>query len=143
MVVDLRGIEPGDRLGRKEGGKEIRAGLGQFVEREAAAGDVGKDCHQAGAGRGLQHDIRRRDRRSGDSREAQRKRRAELLKRLAFLGTPCMGRQQTRDFRQRRETRLGRCCFAEQCAAEFAQQEDCGDFTCVIGVFPVPEAGSV
>ena len=57
----LRRIEARDGNGRKEGGDEGGAGIGQLVEDQCAAGDLGQDGEQAGAGRGLQDAIGRRD----------------------------------------------------------------------------------
>ncbi len=57
MIVDLGGVEARDGNGRKEGGEQIGAGLGQFVEDEIGAGDLREDREQARAGRGLQHPV--------------------------------------------------------------------------------------
>ena len=43
VVVNLRGIEAGDRKGRKEGSEEVSPGVGQFVEDQTAARDFGED----------------------------------------------------------------------------------------------------
>ena len=79
MIVDLRRVEAGDGDGRKEVVEQRRAGLGQLVQHERAAGDLGEDGEQAGAGRRLQHAIGRRDGGCGAGREAERDRRRELL----------------------------------------------------------------
>ncbi len=55
----MRRVEPGDGDARKELAEERGAGVGEFVEHERAAGELGEDGEQAGAGRGLQHDDRR------------------------------------------------------------------------------------
>ena len=65
MIVDLGRVEAGDGDIRKEGGQEVGAGVGQLVQHERAAGDLGQDSEKAGASGRLQHAISRRDRRSG------------------------------------------------------------------------------
>ena len=72
MIVDLRGVEARDGDGRKEGGEQRRPGLGQFVQHERAAGDLGQDGEEAGSGRRLQHAVRRPDGGCGQGREAER-----------------------------------------------------------------------
>jgi len=49
MIVDLRSIEPRHGDGRKEGGEQRGAGLGQLVECERAAGDFRQNGEKAGA----------------------------------------------------------------------------------------------
>ena len=46
VVVNLRRIEAGDGKSREEGGEEVGAGVGQFVEDQTAAGDFGEDRHR-------------------------------------------------------------------------------------------------
>jgi hypothetical protein len=55
MIVDLGRVETGDGNGREEKRQQAGAGVGQLVEDERAAGDLGEDGEQAGAGRRLQH----------------------------------------------------------------------------------------
>ena len=54
MIIDLRGIEPGDRSAREKQPKEIDAGFGQLVQRKIAARDLGKDRQEPGPGRRLE-----------------------------------------------------------------------------------------
>jgi hypothetical protein len=61
VIVDLGGIEARDGNGRKEGGKQRRPGLGQLVQHDRPARDLGQDGEQAGSGRRLQHAVRRPD----------------------------------------------------------------------------------
>ena len=63
MIVDLRGVEARDGNGRKEGGEQLRARLGEFVEDQGTARRLREDREQARAGRRLQHAVARRDRR--------------------------------------------------------------------------------
>ena len=86
MIVDLGGVEPCDGKGRKEGREKIGAGLGEFVEDQRTADALGKDRHKAGARRGLQHHIVRRDRGRRQRGKAEWQRRAELLEALTFFG---------------------------------------------------------
>jgi hypothetical protein len=59
MIVDLGRVEAGDGNGREEKRQQAGAGVGQLVEDERAAGDLGEDGEQAGAGRRLQHPVGR------------------------------------------------------------------------------------
>ena len=59
MIVDMRRIVAGDRRRGKQRAEQLGAGLGEFVENEPRAGELGEDGEQAGAGRGLQHEIGR------------------------------------------------------------------------------------
>jgi hypothetical protein len=98
MIVDLRRVETGDGNGREEKRQQAGAGVGQLVEDERAAGDLGEDGEQAGAGRRLQHPVGRSDGRGVGGDQAERDRRRELLEGLAFRRTPRMRRQQVGDF---------------------------------------------
>jgi len=49
MIVDLGRVEAGDGNGREEKRQQAGAGVGQLVEDERAAGDLGEDSQQAGA----------------------------------------------------------------------------------------------
>src|SRR3546814_14537089 len=75
MIVDLGRIEAADRNGRKERGQKTGAGVGQLVQNERAACNHGQDSEKAGAGGWLQHAVGRRDTRSGQRGNAERKRR--------------------------------------------------------------------
>ena len=67
MIVDLRRVEAGDGDVREKMAEQIGAGLGQLVQHERTAGELGKDGEQAGAGRRFQNPIGRRDGRRGDA----------------------------------------------------------------------------
>ena len=143
MIVDLRGVEAGDGSGRKEVAEQIGAGFGQFIEDQRAASRLREDGKQAGAGRGFQHTVARRDRSRSQCGKAEWNRRRELLKRLAFLGTARVRRQQRDDFRQHGKPCSRRGGFAEKRLSVFAQEQDCRDLARLIGGFPVPGAGGV
>jgi hypothetical protein len=101
MVVDLCSIEPRDlNATAKEMIEQRRAGLGQLVQDQNAAGELGEDGEQARPGRRLKNAIGRRDRQRGACGQPERDRRRELLKRLALLGTPRVGRQTASDLRR-------------------------------------------
>jgi hypothetical protein len=53
MIIDLRGIEPGGRAAREQQAKKIGAGVGQLVQSQSAAGDLGEDRQKPGPGRRL------------------------------------------------------------------------------------------
>ena len=59
MIVDLRGVEAGDGTARKEEAQKIGAGVGQLVQREAAARDLGEDRQKPGPGRRLEDQVTR------------------------------------------------------------------------------------
>ena len=143
MIVDLGGVEAGDVNGRKEGGEQVGAGLGQFVEQERTAGDFGEDREQAGAGRRLQHDVARRDAGGGDGGEAERGRRGKLLERLALLGAARMRRQETGDPGEGGKPCRRRRGFAEKRLSVFAQEQNGRRLAGVIGCLPVPGAGRI
>ena len=74
--------------------EETGARFGELVEDERCAGKLGEDGEQAGAGRGLQHEIGRRERGREGGDEAERDRRRELLEGLALLGAAGVRGQQ-------------------------------------------------
>ena len=93
VIVDLGGVEARGGNGRKEGGEHRRPGLGQFVQHERAAGDLGQDGEEAGSGRGLQHTVRGPDGGGGQSHEAEGGWRGKLLEGLALGGAAGVGRE--------------------------------------------------
>ena len=143
MIIDLRGVETRDRMSWKESGKKIGAGLGQLIEDEIGAFDLGKDRKQARAGRGLQYPVDGRERCGGQGRETKRRRRRELLTGLSLLGPARVRRQQPGDLAQRCEPCCRRRGFAEKRLSVFAHEEDGCRFAGVIGRLPVPGAASV
>ena len=140
MIVDLRGVEAGDGDAGEQMVQQPGARLGQFVENERAAGELGEDGEQSGAGRRLQHEIGRRDRGGGAGREAERDRRRELLKRLALLGAARMGGEKARDLGQHRQQGGGRRRPRAHGGAEFAQEQDRRRLAGIVGGLPVPGA---
>ena len=123
-------------------GEKPGAGLGEFVEHERGAGELGEDREQAGAGRGLEHEIGRRDRGGGAGREASAigvenccsawlssERRVWVGRRpasLASIGSKAAGE---------RPRAHGR--------TEFAQEQDRRRLAGVVGGLPVPGAFGV
>ena len=107
---------PGTELAEQTGAR-----VGELVQDERGAGELGKDGEEPGAGRGLEHEVGGRDRR-GDARdEAERDRRRELLERLALLGAARMGGSERRELGQHRRgtpraTRRARAWPARTCA---------------------------
>ena len=140
MIVDLRGVEAGDGDAGEQMAEQPGARLGQLVENERPAGELGEDGEQAGAGRRLQHEIGGRDRGGGAGREAERDRRRELLKRLALLGAARVGGKKARDLGQHRQHGGGRRCPRAHGGAELAQEQDRRRLAGVIGGLPVPGA---
>ena len=140
IVVDLRGVEAGQRSGGKQAREEIGAEVREFVERERSPGGLSEDGKKAGAGRGFENEIAGRDRGGGERGEAERQRRRELLEILTVLRPARMGRQKARDLGRRGQHAGGRSGLAQQRLAEFAQQQNRGDLAGFVGVFPVPGA---
>ncbi len=103
MVVDVGGVVPGDAVARKQTVEQIGASVGDLVQDQAAAGELGMDGEEPGAGRGLQHEIGGHDRggRAGD--EAKSDRGGELLESLALLGPARVRRNEGRELRQHGE----------------------------------------
>ena len=102
MIVDLCRVEAGDGDAREQVIEQRRAGLGQLVQDQRAAGQLGEDGEQSGAGRRLEHPIGGRDGGGGARRDPERDGRRELLERLALLGAASVGGEKIRDLRQHR-----------------------------------------
>ncbi|CEG06714.1 hypothetical protein BN961_00084 [Afipia felis] len=143
MVVDLSRVEARDGQSRKEGREKRGARLGQLVEHERAAGDLGQDGEESGAGRGLQHAVGRRNRGGCHRCNAQRNRRREPLEGLRFLRAARVRRHQAGDLDELRQDRRRVAGFTEKRLSVFAQKEDGRGFAGVIGRLPVPCAGGV
>ena len=78
MVVDLGRVEARGGTGRKEMRKKIGARVGQFVQHQCAAGDLGQDGEQTRSGRRFENAVGGRDGGGGCSDQAERDRRREL-----------------------------------------------------------------
>ncbi len=103
MIVDVRGVKAGDGDTGEQMTQQPGARLGQLIENQRRAGELGKDGEQPGSGRRLQHEIGGRDRGGGAGCKAQSDRRRELLKRLAFLGAARVGGKKAGDLGQHRQ----------------------------------------
>ena len=62
MVVDLRRVVAADEGAGEQMGEQLRAGLGELVQRQDAAGEGGEGGEQPGASGGFQHQLAWRDR---------------------------------------------------------------------------------
>lgn len=143
MIVDLGRVEAGDGQGRKEGREQPGAHLGQLVEDERAAGDLGQNGEEAGPGRGFEHTVGRGDRGGGHCRQAKRDRGRELLEGLRFLGAAGMRRQQQGDSGQQRQA-VGRGAgLTQQRLSVFADEQHRRRLARLVCGFPVPCAGRV
>ena len=143
VIVDLGRVEAGDGKGRKEGGEKTSAHLGQFVENERAASDLGENGEEASAGGWLQHPVGWRDGGGMSRGQAERDRRRKLLKGLALGRAPRMRRQKAGDLRQRDKPCSRRTGFAEKRLSVFAQEQDGRRLAGVICRLPVPGAACV
>src|SRR3546814_20304493 len=94
-------------------------GLGELVQTELAACNHGQDSEKAGAGGWLQHAVGRRDTRSGQRGNAERKRRRKLLEGLALLRSACVGGKKVGDL----------CQHGRGCGRSFGRAEErrCGE----------------
>ena len=122
VIVDLGGVEACDGDGRKEGGEQRRPSLGQLVQDERAADDLGQDGEKAGSGRRLQHAGRRPDGGCGQGSEAERGRRGELLEGLALGGAAGVGGEKAGDLGQGGKPGSRSVGFAEQRLSVFAEE---------------------
>ena len=61
MVVDMGGVKPCGRDGRKDLPENASTALGDLIKSERCAGQFREDCEVAGTGRRLQYDIGRRN----------------------------------------------------------------------------------
>ena len=143
MIVDLRRVEARDGKAGEKPGEKPGAGIGEFVEGERAASELGEDREEARAGRGLQNKVGRRDRGGSRGAEAERDRCGKLLQRLALFGAPRMGREQSRQLGQHRQHGAGRSRPRLHRRPEFAQEQDGGRLAGLVGGFPVPGAGGI
>ena len=100
VVVDVGCVVLGDADPGKQAVEQMRARFGEFVEDQEAACELGVDGEQARPGRGLQHEVGRRDRGADAGRETETDRGRELLERLALLGPARVGRKQIRHLGQ-------------------------------------------
>jgi len=57
MIVDLRGIKASDWAAREQKAQKVGAGVGQFVQNEAGACDLGEDRQKPGPGRRLENQV--------------------------------------------------------------------------------------
>jgi hypothetical protein len=105
VIIDLGSVEPRDLNVGEQLVEQRRAGFGKLVQYQAAAGELGEDGEQACPHGRLQNAVGGCNRGCGTCGQPQRNRRRELLKRLAILGTPRMGWQTARDFREHRQHR--------------------------------------
>ena len=69
VIVDLRGVETGDRTPRKEEAQKVGAGVGEFVQHEVSARDLGEDRQKPGPGRRLEDLVALRDLRGSKRRK--------------------------------------------------------------------------
>ncbi|WP_300576465.1 hypothetical protein [Phenylobacterium sp.] len=97
VVVDVGGVEPADRGGRKQATEQFGAPVAQLVERQFGAREFGEDGEQPGAGRRFEHKVAGSEPRGARGDPGERDRRRELLKRLAFLRSPRLAGQEPCD----------------------------------------------
>ena len=97
VVVDVGGVEPADRGGRKQATEQLGAPVAQFVERQLGARDLGEDGEQPGAGRRFEHKVSGSEPRGARGDPGERGRCRELLERLAFLRPPRLAGQEPGD----------------------------------------------
>ena len=123
--------------------EQRRASLGQLVQHQRAAGDLGENGEQPDASGRLQHAVGRRNACGRAGRNAKRDRGRELLERLALHGAARMGGEEVRDLRQHRQQGGRRTGSTEKRLAVFADEEDRHRLAGVVGGFPIPRAGRI
>ncbi|MEZ5874825.1 MAG: hypothetical protein R3D30_08315 [Hyphomicrobiales bacterium] len=140
MIVDLRSIMATNHDVRKQALQQAGAIRRQLVQGEASTLQLGEDCEQPGASRGLEHQVGRHDpgRDTGD--EAKRQGGRELLPDLALFRAPGVRRQQGRDPAEHGETGGRRAGARLHRLAEFPNEQDLGRLAGVIGLLPRPDA---
>ena len=143
VVVDVRGVVAGDGNILEQLGEQRRAALGQLIERQLGARLLGVNSQQARAGRRLEHEIARPQRRRNGGDEGEPRRGAELLQRLAGFGAAGVGREKRRDLLDHREPRGRRSGFAENRRSVFALEQHLRRLASVAGGLPVPGAFGV
>ena len=138
MIVDLRGVEGGDEAPREKVAQKIGARVGQLIEHQATAHDLGEDREKPGPGRRLEDQVARRDLRRRESREPHGQRRRELLEALHLFRAAGMRGQEVCDLGEDRQQGRRRAGPGEQRTAELPQEEDQRHLACLIGELPVP-----
>ena len=111
IVVDLLGVEVRDRRLREQARQQPMTRFGKLVQRKPGAGDFGMDGEKAGAGRGFEQKLARRQLSGERHQESEAERRRELLELVAFLGAARMRGQQRRKLPDHRERAGGPPAF--------------------------------
>ena len=140
IIVDLLGVEAGDRRLRKQRRKHGVASFGELVERERGSRDLGMDGKKSGARRRLEHDLSGAHLRGEAQEKAKAERRRELLELVAFLRTPRVRRQQGGEAFQHGKIAGGTGSLLQHARAIFAQEQNGGRFRGFVGVLPQPGA---
>ena len=143
MVVDVGGVIARDGNVLEQLAEQAGAGGGEFVKDQMTAGQFGEDGQQTCPGRGLQHEIRRRDRGGRAGHQAERERGGELLQRLALLGAAGVRRQQGRDLGQHGEQGGRGIGPRPHRRTELAQEQHLRGLASLVGGLPVPDAVGV
>jgi hypothetical protein len=140
VIVDLRGIEIGDRAPGEKVAQKVGARVGQLVQREAAARDLGEDRQKPGPGRRLEDEVTGRDMCGSQRRHPHGQRRRELLEPIHLLRAPGMSRQKPRHLAEDRQHPGRRARPGQKRAAKLPQEEDQRHLARLIGKLPVPGA---
>ena len=143
MIVDLCGVEGIDGTPRKEEAQKVGARVGQLVQRETAARDLGEDCQQPGPGRRLEDEVTGRDLRCRHCSQSHGQRRRELLEALHFFRATGMRRQKPRHLGEDGQECCRRAGTGNKRAPEFSQEEDQRHLARLIGELPVPGTISI
>ena len=75
IIVDLLGVEPRDRRLREQARQQPMTRFGKLVQGKPGACDFGMDGEKAGAGRGFEHKLARRQLSGKRHQEAEAERR--------------------------------------------------------------------
>ena len=140
VVVNLLGVEAGDRYARKQESQEIGARRGDFIERQRSALKLGEDGELARAGGGFEHAIGGGDRRGDGRDETQLQRRRELLELLALLGAARVRRRERRELAEHVEEARVRSGAGAHAGEVAAQKKQLRHLARLVGVLPDPGA---
>nr|WP_235858332.1 hypothetical protein [Cereibacter sphaeroides] len=140
MIVDLCCVEGCDEAPWEKVTQKVGAGLGEFVQRETSASDLGEDREKPGPGGRLEDEVTRSDLRCRHCSQPHGQRRRELLEALHFLRAPGMRRQEARHLGEDRQQCRGRARPGQKRTAELPQEEDQRHLARLIGELPVPGA---
>ena len=139
-VIDAGGVMRGNQAVREQPPQKRRPRIGDLVERQPRAGDLGEDGEKPRAGRRLQHDVGGCDA-GGQARHIRQWQwRAELLECFGFLAAAGVGGKKSGNAGQHGELCGGRARLLPHRSAILAQEQHLRGFASFVCDLPGPEA---